>query len=83
MELNTKRFLCTHDQIVSILSKSSISAHLDKDTLLLWESCSISTQEAIHRLISNNHSDDTVKGIDPIAFREFAFGLGYRRLGNG
>lgn len=82
MESN-KAYLWTRDEIVGMLSKSSISAHLDKETLLLWESCSISTQEAIRRIISNNHADDTVKGIDTIAFREFAAGVGYRRLGNG
>lgn len=82
MELD-KRYLWTREEIVGMLNKSNISAHLDKETLLLWESCSISTQEAIRRIISNNHADDTVKGIDTIAFREFAAGVGYRRLGNG
>ena len=78
-----KRYLWTREEIVDILDKSAISSNLDKKTLGLWECLKIGTEEAKRQIIFNNRATDKVEGIDDIAFREFAFGLGYRRLGNG
>ena len=78
-----KRYLWTREEIVDILDKSVISSNLDKKTLGLWECLKIGTEEAKRQIIFNNRATDKVEGIDDIAFREFAWGLGYRRNVNG